>query len=95
MNSIFWGVKAAATSTSSLPASSVSFLFLTSIFSTVPVATEKASSSTGLPSLLRIALPSGPVILTQFLRLRPMPPVTSTVVAKIGEMPLVPATTGA
>ena len=33
--------------------------------------------------------------LTQFLRSRPIPPVTSTVVRKIGDIPFVPATTGA
>ena len=40
-------------------------------------------------------LPLASTFLTQFLRSRPIPPVTSTVVKNIGEIPLVPATTGA
>ncbi|MNS97064.1 hypothetical protein D3C86_1397330 [compost metagenome] len=95
MNSIFWGVKEEARSTSSVPVSSRSLRFLASILRTVPVSTEYFCSRIGLPSLLRIGLPSSPSFFTQFLRLMPMPPVTSTVVAKIGEMPLVPATMGA
>ena len=39
--------------------------------------------------------PSASVFLTQFFKSTPMPPVTPTVVKKMGEMPLVPATTGA
>ncbi len=62
---------------------------------TVPVSTEYFCSRIGLPSLFRIGLPSSSVFLTQFFRSMPMPPVTPTVVRKIGEMPLVPATTGA
>ena len=95
MNSTFCGVKAEETSASSSPSSLVSFLAFVSIFSTVPVSTEYFWSRTGLPSLLRIGLPFSSSFLTQFFRSRPMPPVTPTVVRKIGEMPLVPATIGA
>ncbi|MNI34674.1 hypothetical protein D3C73_886720 [compost metagenome] len=82
-------------STSSSPFSSRSLRFFASIFRTVPVSTEYFCSRIGLPSLLRIGLPFSSSFLTQFFRLMPIPPVTSTVVAKIGEMPLVPATIGA
>ena len=61
----------------------------------MPVATEYFSSRMGLPSLLRITLPSSSTFFTQFLRSTPIPPVTPTVVWKIGEIPLVPATIGA
>ncbi|MNR31377.1 hypothetical protein D3C85_1488850 [compost metagenome] len=44
---------------------------------------------------LRITLPSASNFFTQFLRSKPIPPVTSTVVRKIGEIPFVPATIGA
>ncbi|CAI8255591.1 MAG: Uncharacterised protein [SAR116 cluster bacterium] len=96
MNSSFCGLKDGDRSTSSAsPVSSYSFLVRVLIFRTVPVSTAYFCSSTGLPSLFRIGLPSPPVLRTQFFRSMPMPPVTPTVVWKIGEMPLVPATMGA
>ena len=96
MNSIDCGEKAFETSaSSSVPSSFRSFLAFVSMVRVVPVATEYFSSSTGLPSLLMMALPSESTFLTQFLRSTPMPPVTPTVVWKIGEIPLVPATIGA
>ena len=62
---------------------------------TVPVATEYTSSKTGSPLSLRTTFPLASVFFTQFLRSKPIPPVTSTVVKKIGEIPLVPPTIGA
>ena len=94
MNSTFCGVNADEMSASSSSPLN-SFLALVSIVSTVPVATEYASSNTGSPFSSVIVLPSASTFLTQFLRSRPIPPVTSTVVRKIGAIPLVPATTGA
>ena len=94
MNSTFCGVNADATSTSTLPSLSSSFLALVSMVRTVPVLTEYASSSTGSPFASFTTLPFASTFLTQFLRSRPIPPVTPTVVRKIGAIPLVPATTG-
>ena len=65
------------------------------IVKTVPVLTEYNSSRTGSPSSVNIAFPSLSFFFTQFFRSIPIPPVTSTVVRKIGEIPLVPAITGA
>ena len=65
------------------------------IVSTVPVATEYTSSRIGSPLSLRTGLPFSSNFFTQFLRSKPIPPVTSTVVKKIGEIPFVPATIGA
>ena len=62
---------------------------------TVPVATEYTSSKTGSPASLRTTLPSASTCFFQFCKSIPIPPVTSTVVKKIGEIPLVPATIGA
>ena len=42
-----------------------------------------------------IGLPSSSSFLTQFFKSTPIPPVTPTVTKKIGEIPFVPATTGA
>ena len=96
MNSTFCGVKDEDKSTSSSsPFSSYSFLFFVLIFRTVPVSTEYNCSSTGLSSLLIIGLPSESNFFTQFLRSNPIPPVTPTVVRKMGEIPFVPATIGA
>jgi hypothetical protein len=55
------------------------------------VATEYASSKTTSPFSLRTAFPFHQV-LYPVLRSKPIPPVTSTVVRKIGEIPFVPAT---
>ena len=63
--------------------------------STVPVLTEYTSSRIASPSLSKTVFPFGSFFLTQFLRSMPIPPVTSTVVKKIGDIPLVPATIGA
>ena len=96
MNSSFCGVKDEATSTSSSsPASSYSLWSRVLMVSTVPVSTEYFCSRTGFSSLFRIGFPSASSFFTQFFRSIPMPPVTPTVVRKIGEMPLVPATIGA
>ena len=65
------------------------------ILKTVPVSTEYFCSSTGLSSLLIIGFPSESSFLTQFFKSIPIPPVTPTVVKKIGETPFVPATIGA
>ena len=72
-----------------------SFLVLVLMVNTEPVSTEYTCSSTGSPSSSRTIWPSLSTFFTQFLRSTPMPPVTPTVVKKMGEMPLVPATTGA
>ena len=77
------------------PVSSYSFCFFVLIVNTVPVSTLYLCSSTGLSSLLIIGFPSESSFFVQFLRSTPMPPVTPTVVKKIGEIPFVPATTGA
>ena len=58
----------------------------------VPVSTLYFFSRTGSPSELRTVLPFESFFLTQFLRSSPIPPVTSTVVKNIGEIPFVPAT---
>ena len=65
------------------------------IVSTVPVATEYSSFKIGSPSSSRIVFPSASFCTTQFFRSNPIPPVTPTVVKKIGAIPLVPAITGA
>ena len=84
-----------ASTSSSLPNASYIFLSLVFILKTVPVSTENLCSNIGLPSLLRIGLPSESNFLTQFFRSMPMPPVTPKAVWKIGEIPLVPPTIGA
>ena len=96
MNSIFCAVKDDARSTSSSsPESLNNFFFFTSIFRSVPESTEYFCSSIGVSSLFRIGFPFWSTFLTQFLRSTPIPPVTPTVVRKIGETPFVPATIGA
>ena len=49
----------------------------------------------GLPSSPRIGFPVLPSFFAQFFKSIPIPPVTSTVVRKIGDIPFVPATIGA
>ena len=94
MNSIFCGVKADDISASSWSPLN-NFCALVSIVNTVPVATEYNSFSTASPFSSTTVLPLASTFLTQFLRSRPIPPVTSTVVRKIGAIPFVPATIGA
>ena len=94
MNSIFCGVNAAETSLTSLSPLN-NFFFFVLIVSNVPDLTEYISSRIGSPLLLIIVLPLLSFFFFQFLRSRPIPPVTSTVVKKIGDIPFVPATTGA
>ncbi|MNX75278.1 hypothetical protein D3C86_1067440 [compost metagenome] len=65
------------------------------IVKTDPVATEYTSSRTGSPASSSTTLPSASNFFTQFLRSIPIPPVTPTVVRKIGEIPFVPAIIGA
>ena len=96
MNSSFCGEKEEDISTSSLsPVSSYSFCFLVLMVNTVPVSTLYLCSSTGFSSLLIIGFPSVSSFLVQFFRSTPIPPVTPTVVRKIGDIPFVPATIGA
>ena len=96
MNSSFWGVRAEEMSASSVePSSLSSFLVVVLMVSTVPVSTEKTCSSTTSPSSSITGLPSSPIFLTQFFRSIPIPPVTPTVVRKMGEIPFVPPTIGA
>ena len=96
MNSIFCGVKEDDTSTNASLSSSLDKVFVfVLIVRTVPVSTEYFCSRIGLPSLFKIGLPFSSSFFTQFFRSRPIPPVTPTVVWKIGEMPFVPATIGA
>ena len=71
------------------------FFVFVLIVSTVPVSTEYTCSKTGSPLSLRTTSPFESVFLTQFFKSKPIPPVTSTVVKKIGEIPFVPATIGA
>ena len=52
-------------------------------------------SKTGSPSSSKIVFPSASFLATQFFKSIPIPPVTPTVVKKIGAIPLVPAITGA
>ncbi|MNF99436.1 hypothetical protein D3C85_1531090 [compost metagenome] len=94
MNSIFCGVNALEMSINSL-SPLYNFFDFVLIVRTVPVATEYTSSKTGSPLSLRTTSPLASVSFTQFLRSSPIPPVTSTVVRKIGEIPFVPATIGA
>ena len=63
--------------------------------SSVPVSTEYNCSKIGSPSLFKIIFPSESFFLTQFFKSIPIPPVTPTVVRKIGDIPFVPATIGA
>ena len=65
------------------------------IVRTVPVLTEYNSSKIGSPSESVTVFPCSSFFFTQFFRSSPIPPVTPTVVRKIGEIPLVPAIIGA
>ena len=80
---------------SSSPDALSNFFFFTSIFRSVPESTEYLCSSIGVSSLLSIGCPFWSIFLTQFFKSTPIPPVTPTVVRKIGETPFVPATIGA
>ena len=71
------------------------FLVFVLIVKTVPVATEYTCSKIGSPFSSRTNSPFASVFLTQFFKSIPIPPVTSTVVRKIGEIPFVPPTIGA
>jgi hypothetical protein len=71
------------------------FLVFVLIVKTVPVATEYTCSNTVSPFSSRTSSPLVSVFLTQFFKSIPIPPVTSTVVRKIGEIPFVPPTIGA
>ena len=65
------------------------------IVRTVPVSIEYICSSTGSLFLSMIKFPLLSFFFLQFFKSIPIPPVTPTVVRKIGEMPFVPATIGA
>jgi hypothetical protein len=63
------------------------------IVRTVPVATEYTSSRIASPASSKTTFLAN-LAFAQFLR-SPIPPVTPTVVRKIGEIPFVPAIIGA
>ena len=95
MNSTFWALNDADTSASaSLLSSLYNVLFFVLIVRTVPVSTEYACSRIGLSSLFKIGQPLESSFFTQFFKSTPIPPVTPTVVKKIGEIPFVPAIIG-
>ncbi len=94
MNSIFCGVNAFEISISSL-SPLYNFLVLVFMVRTVPVETSYACSRIGSSFSSRTTFPAASVFFTQFFRSKPIPPVTSTVVKKIGEIPFVPPTIGA
>ena len=94
MNSTFCGVNAAETSFTALPFLYNCFSFVL-ILKISPVFTSYSSSKTASPSASLTTLPSASFLITQFFRSKPIPPVTPTVVKKIGAIPLVPAITGA
>ncbi len=94
MNSIFCGVNDLEISINSCVPLYNFFDFVLMV-NTVPVATEYACSKTGSPFSSRTGFPFSSTFFTQFFKSIPIPPVTSTVVRKIGEIPLVPPTIGA
>ena len=94
INSTFCGVNDEEISINSLSPLYNFFVFVL-IVRTVPVATEYTSSSTGSPAASTTTFPWSSNFFTQFLRSIPIPPVTPTVVRKIGEIPFVPAIIGA
>ncbi len=65
------------------------------IVNTTPVFTEYKFLRTGSSFSSKIVSPFLFFFFTQFFKSIPIPPVTPTVVRKIGEIPLVPATIGA
>ena len=71
------------------------FFFFVLIVKIVPVFTEYTSSNIGSPSESKIVFPCSSFFFFQFFKSIPIPPVTSTVVRKIGEIPFVPAIIGA
>ena len=94
MNSTFCGVRAGEISANSV-SPSYNFFSLVLMVRTLPVSTEYACSKTGSPLASRMVFPSASSFLIQLFKSIPIPPVTLTVVRKIGEIPLVPATIGA
>ena len=65
------------------------------IVRTVPVATEYTCSRVASPASSKTMFPCESSFFAQFFKSIPIPPVTPTVVRKMGEIPFVPAIIGA